>query len=424
MTLEPATERRGSNEPRNRGVQPQVPSLYIHIPFCKRKCNYCDFISYAGKENFIDRYVEALCQEIKSLTPCPPSPPTGRQVPEGEGELRTVYFGGGTPTLLEPHHFDKIISSINSAFGIQNLEFSVEANPGTADQAKLKALKELGINRLSIGVQSFNDENLKTLGRIHDAATARQFYEDARAAGFTNINLDLIFALPGQTVAQWKEDLWAAVALGPEHISAYNLQIEEGTPFYKWFSEPATERRGSSSAIREETAKPCLPAGRFIRRFPSGIQLPSEDDELAMYEFTIETLWLSGYKHYEVSNFCRPGLECRHNLAYWQNRNYIGIGAAAHSHINGQRWANPSTIEDYLSTDYGLQATDAPGPDQRETIFMGLRLLDGLHHDNFRGFEKEVNELVRSGLLIKNGEKIKLTRKGLYLANEVFEQFV
>jgi len=426
-----------------------MTSLYIHIPFCKKKCNYCDFVSYAGKEDLIDGYVEALCDEINS-PPCqhgsnPPPSLVKRGGKEG-GEFSTVYFGGGTPTLFSPKHFEKIISTIicHLTFDIGHSEISVEANPGTADKAKLKSLRSLGINRLSIGVQSFNDKHLKTLGRIHSAQEAVQFYKDARSAGFDNINLDLIFALPGQTLEEWKIDLQTALNLttarlsspkskprspepveGPNHLSTYNLQIEEGTPFS--LSSRAKSRdweKGASLAPADE-----------------GFRLPSEDEELAMYEYTIETLTVAGYKHYEISNFAKPGFECLHNINYWKNGNYVGIGAGAHSHVNGQRWANPNCLETYLRSwkpeteRLGFQQHEetAPmlhrgrfpsAPDQRETLFLGLRLLEGLPIEKFAGFEKEVAELTNDGLLEQKNGHYRLTRHGLYLGNLVFEKFI
>ncbi len=388
-----------------------MTALYIHLPFCKKKCNYCDFVSYAGKEDLIDDYVNSLCKEISS------------QLETGNWKLETIYFGGGTPTLLEPKHFNKIISTLirNSALGIRHLEISIESNPATANKTKLKELRKLGINRLSIGAQSFNDEHLKTLGRIHDSKDVLKFYNDARSAGFDNINLDLIFALPNQTLDEWKQDLNKAIHLAPNHLSTYNLQIEQGTPFWE-LGIGNREPRVTSS----QSPVPSL-------------QLPDEETDLAMYEHTIETLTSTGYKHYEISNFAQPGYECKHNITYWKNENYIGIGAGAHSHVNGRRWANPDSVEEYLhhwkpeTERLGFQQYEETAkfirrfpsaPDQRETIFMGLRLLDGIPTDKFQGFEKEVAELIESGLLTKESPNIKLTRKGLYLANEVFEKFV
>jgi len=408
--VEPANELRGSIKSRNRdlpagrhGVQSSVPSFYIHIPFCKKKCNYCDFVSYAGKEELIDEYVNTLIIEIEALTQFFTNDYFSFNVPlpMGEGKrvraLKTIYFGGGTPTLLEPKHFDKIITTIirHSSFVIRHSEISIESNPATADKEKLKALRKLGINRLSIGAQSFNDQHLQTLGRIHNARDIFRFYADARSAGFKNINLDLIFSLPGQTLAEWKKELQAAIDLKPNHISTYNLQIEENTPLY-------------------------------LRQTANRLQLPGEEEELKMYEYAIETLTSAGFNHYEISNFAKPGFECKHNINYWENGNYIGVGAGAHSHLNGKRWANPNSIEEYLANhERRFTINDSPdSTDQRETLFMGLRLLEGLSIDKFSGFEQEVAELINDGLLERDGDRYKLSKKGLYLGNLVFEKFV
>lgn len=346
-----------------------MTALYIHIPFCKKKCNYCDFVSCAGKEGLIDDYVQALCREMRGMQ---------------DAQWETVFIGGGTPTLLSPKHYEKILSSV---LCVPCSELSIESNPGTADKSKLKALRQLGINRLSIGAQSFNDDYLKILGRIHSSADIFRFYDDARSVGFDNINLDLIFALPGQTFEQWKTDLQTAIFLKPNHLSAYNLQIEENTPFY-----------GKVEALSEEA-------------------------ELAMYEYTIETLTATGYNHYEISNFAKPGYECKHNINYWKNGNYIGIGAGAHSHVDGKRWANPDSIEDYIEHRAASFVTSINNH-KRETIFLGLRLLEGVPIGQFHGFEKEVSDLTEKGLLQRKNGYYRLTRQGLYLGNIVFSKFV
>ncbi len=370
-------------------------ALYVHLPFCKRKCNYCDFVSYAGKEELIDRYVEKLCEEIKTLTPLP------------AGERQTIFFGGGTPTLLEPKHYEKILTTLTphpplpKGEGAKTIEITIEANPGTADRAKLKELRLLGINRISIGIQSFHDRHLKTLGRIHDSETAERFYDDARAVGFENINIDLIFGLPDQSLLEWKKDVQQAIVMQPEHLSAYRLQIEEGTHFYQ-------------------------------QQTTNNLQLPTEETEIAMYEYAVDCFWLTGYKHYEISNFAKPGRECRHNLNYWQMGNWLGVGAGAHSHVDGKLWANPDSIETYLKTPSSflplakgenVERSETRGG-QHDSLFMGLRLLDGLPTEKFQGFESEVAELLADGLLKQENCNYKLTKKGLHLANLVFEKFI
>jgi len=383
-----------------------IPSLYIHIPFCKRKCNYCDFVSYAGKEEMIEGYVETLTQELKEKTSkfIPPLPVPRRssgQVGEGLAALQTIYFGGGTPTLLRPDHFAKILFESRIS-NLESLEITVEANPGTVNKDYLKELRQLGINRLSLGAQTFNDRHLKTLGRIHSSKDIYQAVEDARTAGLQNISLDLIFALPDQTLEEWKEDLSQAINLEPNHLSTYNLQIEEGTPFAKMTN--------------------------------AELQMPNEEIEAEMYEHTIETLTAKGYHHYEISNFAQPGRECRHNINYWKNGNYIGIGAGAHSHVNGRRWANPDPVEEYVKNSLNgfetrteLRASSIVTTiktDKRETLFLGLRLIEGLPTKTFEGFENEVSELLNDGLLIRQNGNYKLSKRGLFLANLVFEKFV
>ncbi len=360
--------------------------LYIHIPFCKKKCNYCDFVSYAGKEDMIDGYIEKLINEIHCSD-------LGLRI----SDLNTVFFGGGTPTLLPPKHFENIISTLirHWKLDIGHSEISIEANPGTADLARLKALRSLGINRLSIGVQSFNDRHLKTLGRIHDSNDIFRFYDDARSAGFENINLDLIFALPGQTLDEWKKDIETAINLKPDHLSTYSLQIEEGTPLW----DMTKNERITHYALR----------------------VTSEETEAAMFEYAIETLAANGYHHYEISNFSRPGFECRHNLNYWKMGDWLGVGAGAHSHVDGKRWSNTEKIEEYI---HGSSPTPHASEQKKEALFMGLRLLEGLPAEKFDGFEAEVEDLMKDGLLENEKGRVKLTRRGLFLGNLVFEKFV
>jgi oxygen-independent coproporphyrinogen-3 oxidase len=322
-------------------------------------------------------------------------------------------------------------------------EITIESNPGTADKAKLKALRELGINRLSIGVQSFNNRHLKTLGRIHSAEEALNFCADARAAGFDNINLDLIFALPNQTFEEWKSDLETAINLQPDHLSTYNLQIEENTPLWEKVNMPSPTNSKPSPLSRRERVLPNFQKhssfslwekGESLTPVDEGFNIPSEDEELKMYEYTIETLTAKGYKHYEISNFAKSGFECQHNVNYWKNGNYLGLGAGAHSHLNGKRWSNPNCIEAYVagrgtstssveSSRVAGQKLETGDPRQ-EALFLGLRLLEGLPSEKFAGFEKEVDELFKEGLLTQENNHYKLTRRGLYLGNLVFERFV
>jgi len=364
-------------------------SLYLHIPFCKKKCNYCDFVSFAGKENLIDDYVNTLCDEITFQL-------TTYNLP-----FTTVYFGGGTPTLLKPEHFKQILSAISShylpcrqagALPITRLEISIEANPGTVNEKYLAELRKFGINRISIGAQSFNNQHLKYLGRIHNEQDIFNAVKDAKAAGFKNINLDLMFCLPNQTMEEWKDDLSKALSLNPTHLSTYNLQFEKNTPLYK--------DKDKDKDKNEDR----------------------EDLDADMFEYTIKTLKENGFDHYEISNFAKPGFECQHNIIYWKNGDYLGVGCGAHSHLNGERWENTSSLNDYILKKKvsSKQIADT----RKETIFMGLRLLDGIGQNKFAGFEKEVDDLIGQGLLEKSGNNIKLTGKGLMLANIVFERFI
>jgi oxygen-independent coproporphyrinogen-3 oxidase len=408
-----------------------MTSLYIHIPFCKKKCDYCDFVSYAGKEKLIDNYVKNIIKEIHNCS-----------LFIDNCSLKTIYIGGGTPTLLAPDHFERIVQNVAATFRLPyhgglktaaTLEITVEANPGTADKKKLKALRELGVNRLSIGAQTFNDRHLKTLGRIHNSADIFRFYEDARSVGFDNINLDLIFALPGQTLTEWETDLKCAIGLNPNHLSTYNLTIEEGTPLHRRISK--SEYRNSKQLKNSkfefvsdfgslDVARDAEPVEAFR---DSNLTMSSEDEAADMFEYTIDSLQAAGFRHYEISNFCRPGYECRHNINYWENGNYLGIGAGAHSHVNGKRWANPDSIEEYLRQ---TKPTNDPRDvtetdiDKRETLFLGLRLIDGLSIDHFAGFDEEVGQLLREGLLQRNNGHYQLTRRGIMLGNRVFSRFV
>ncbi len=375
-------------------------SLYIHIPFCAKKCNYCDFTSYAGLDHFTAPYISALKQELKTYA----------QVLD-EPALKSVYFGGGTPSLLSGESVSDILNTVREHFPLKDkAEISMEVNPGTVNLAKLFSFKKSGVNRLSIGAQSFNDAHLKALGRIHTVNQIHYTFTSARTAGFGNINLDLIFALPSQDAIDWGNTLKKAAALGPEHVSTYNLVIEDGTPFHK-------ER--------------------------ANLSLPSEDEEAAMYEDAIETLSSFGYEHYEISNFAKPGHECGNNLTYWNNEEYIGIGAGATSYIGRSRYSNSTGVEGYMAEwenpgpslikekyESGLQSI---GRELSETFFLGLRLTKGLDIKNLKQrfgdkavikYENNIKELIELGLLELHGSNLRLTRRGLFLANEVFEKFV
>ena len=374
----------------------QEISLYIHIPFCRRKCNYCSFVSYGGHEADIPAYVASLKQELAF---------------RAGGELiRSIYFGGGTPSLLSSARVDDILSTIRSLFAVnKDAEITIEANPGTVDARYLADIRAAGINRLSLGVQSFDDNELALLGRIHTAAEAREAVKLARNAGFANLNLDLIYGLPGQNLAGWQNTLKQAIGLSPEHISLYALTLEEDAPLFQ------TIGRGD---------------------------LPALDTDLTadMYELAEDMLGKYGYRHYEISNWSKPGFECRHNLVYWHNLPYIGAGVAAHSCIDGRRLANTSDLDTYLNAFSRNkppmhELDEAIGPELQlsETVILGLRLSEGIgtdyikNHfgiDLFKRYGSEIEELSDLGLVECTDRCIRLTSRGRLLGNEVFWRFL
>jgi len=370
-------------------------SLYIHIPFCEAKCAYCDFNSYAGLEPLYDDYVEALVEEMAIVG--------GRFSPL---RGRTIYLGGGTPTVLSLEGLKRIWDGCLQAFVIhEGAEVCCEANPGTVDLRYLESLLHLGVGRLSLGVQSLHDDELQLLGRVHTSAQARAAYEMARQAGF-NVNLDLIYAFPGQTLERWRSTLERAIALGPEHLSLYPLSLEEGTPLW----------------------------GRVERG-----ELRAPDDDLAAEMYLLAQELLEGYRHYEISNWTRPGYESRHNLTYWRNEGYLGFGAGAHSYYGGRRFWNVAWPEEYIRRlKAGQSATEGEevietALEMAETLFMGLRLSEGVEFEGFKRrfgrdlsslYGPQLGELVISGLLEVNGRGIRLTPRGRLLGNEVFERFL
>lgn len=375
-------------------------SLYIHVPFCLKKCAYCDFVSYPFEAEAARRYCDCLLKEM-ALYREKLSPP--------DRELATVYLGGGTPTCLPVDLLADILESLRRYFYWPcGIEVTVEANPGTVDPVKLKVMREAGVNRLSLGVQSCQERYLKLLGRLHSFREVIDTVVLARRAGFANLNVDLIFALPGQTLPDWRRCLEEVLALAPEHVSTYSLQVEEGTP--------------------------------LAQRIQRGELVPCEEEvELAMYQEAIGFLQENGYEHYEISNFARPGFRCRHNLAYWKHWPYLGLGPAAHSFWGNRRWANVSSLEEYCARleagELPIYETEELSPEalMGEAIFLGLRLLEGVNLAEFalrfgkdlaEVFGRQVRELCAMGLLEINSGHLKLTSKGLPLANVVFREFV
>lgn len=394
--------------------------LYIHVPFCARKCPYCDFNTYAGLGSLYERTVEALCAELAAWG----ERFAGRTV-------TSVFVGGGTPTVLADTQLSRLLETAQTRFGLSgDCEITVEANPGTVDREKFRLLHGLGVNRLSIGVQSFQPHELAFLGRIHEVDDVYRAYDGARSAGFDNVNLDFMFGLPDQSSDSWEDTLTQAITLGPEHLSLYSLIVEPDTPLHHW-----------------------VESGR--------VDAPDEDQAGDHYEIAADRLDASGYVHYEVSNWAkatgeeqqdavlRPERACRHNLLYWQNGEYIGIGPGSHSHLRqrgaggtmmSRRWGNCKPVPDYV------RRMEERGPvaafseelcgreSMGETMMLGLRLVrEGVSYRHFEelhgvplveAFGEELRELQAQGLVDADGVSVRLTPRGLMIGNQVFVAFL
>ncbi|MGA2285448.1 MAG: radical SAM family heme chaperone HemW [Dehalococcoidia bacterium] len=387
-------------------------SVYVHIPFCRAKCAYCDFNSYARQERLIPEYVEALLREA-----------TFWAEKGAVGRVDTLYFGGGTPSLLPAAEAERLLAGLRRLFAIaDDAEITFEANPESASPDQLRALRRIGVNRLSLGIQSFDDGELRLLGRIHDAATAEAAFRAARKAGFDAVSLDLIFGLPGQSLAAWRRSLERAVELAPEHLSLYALTLEDGTPLAR-------------RVARGECAE------------------PDADTQADMYDWSSERLASAGYEQYEISNWARSGRRCRHNLTYWRCEPYLGLGAGAHSYLGDWRFANAKSPRRYISAIERLGAmrtigsTGAPAklPQVRsaerldaatalaDALILGLRLNDGVSRESLgRRFGVDVGERYRDeiayltevGLLESVDGCMRLTARGRLLGNEVFQRFL
>ena len=384
-----------------------ISSLYLHIPFCQRKCPYCDFNTYAGQEGRYEAFAAALTTDIvrDGLT---------RERPH----VPTIFVGGGTPTVLAPDQLERIFSAIDEGFRLAaGAEISSEANPGAVDQSRFETLRRLGVNRLSMGVQSFDADELRFLGRIHSGREAIRAFGLARKVGFDNINLDFMFGLPEQRPQTWRRTLDQAIALGPEHLSLYSLTVEADTPLAAWVA------RG---------------------------QISEPDPDLAadLYDIACERLARAGYHQYEISNWARgpigddglPGFACRHNLVYWRNGPYLGFGPGAHSSFGGRRWSVPLKVDDYIQAvtadaelvDYQEDIPNAL--EMGETMMLGLRLVEvGVERSTFRRrfgvdvtqvYPAEVARLQAAGLLEVSPERVRLTPRAKLLGNEVFAAFL
>ena len=373
--------------------------IYIHIPYCVKKCRYCDFLSYTT-HNLQGRayYTVKLAEEILGKS----------KVYGKEYTVDSIFIGGGTPSLLETRYLEEIFDVLHTKFNTtEDAEITIEANPGTLSSKKLKDYKDLGINRISMGVQSLDSDVLGYLGRIHSAQDAVNNYQEARKAGFDNINIDMMFGIPGQSFEVWRRDLKKIIDLNPDHVSFYSLQVEDKTPiFYDIVSGKVDE-------------------------------IPAETDRL-MYHDAINTLTDSGYNHYEISNAAVSGKESRHNLKYWSMQDYIGIGLGAHSFVDNKRFSNTEILKDYLATDgkkdtLVIEHESSRADNMAEYVFLGLRKTEGISLSEFEKkygkkfldlYKYETEDLVNRGLIeIKDG-RLRLTRLGLDLSNHVFMEYV
>ena len=373
-----------------------MPAIYVHMPFCKQKCAYCDFNSHPGLDAVHGAYIDALVSEIR-----------GAAAHFNTTSTSTIYIGGGTPTLLAPEQIGRVLGAIKDNFTVvSDAEISIEANPETVTRENLVVLRDAGINRLSMGFQSLDDDLLELLGRKHTAVLAVEAFKAARSAGFENIGIDLIFGIPGQSLANWALTLEQAIALDPEHLSCYGLTVEAGTALARAIDE-------------------------------SAIASPDEDLQADMLLYTMDSLYESGYEHYEISNYAKPGFACKHNLTYWDGGDYLGFGAGAHSKAGRVRFSNVAEPAKYIESAGGdtriaesIKQTVAD--EMSEAMFLGLRKLDGVDPEKFHTrfgvtvdsvFGEEIKDLVGLGLLVRN-TNLRLTPKGVLLGNEVFSRFV
>lgn len=377
--------------------------LYLHIPFCVKKCAYCDFLSAPAEYPERLAYVKRLEEEMSFY-----------RDRYAEYEADTVFIGGGTPTILEGRHLAELMETLRNNFRISSqAEITVECNPGTLDGTKARELYQAGVSRLSLGLQSASNLELAMLGRIHTFEDFLDSFGEARKAGFRNLNVDLMSALPGQTAKSWEKTLKTVTALHPEHISAYSLMIEEGTPFAAIYHE--------DEQLRERGEQPRL--------------LPSEEEERAMYELTAEYLGGKGYQRYEISNYARPGFACRHNVGYWTRKNYLGLGLGASSLMENERFANTSVLKDYMErpfshTDRQRLSREAQ---MEEFMFLGLRLTEGVSRADFQRefgasidlmYGETLRDLKAQGLVEAAEGRIFLTGRGVDVSNYVLAQFL
>lgn len=373
--------------------------IYIHIPFCKQKCFYCDFCSFANKNEMQEKYVETVINEIKNITH------------KEKYTVTTIYLGGGTPSILNPDYIKNILQEIKSSFEIlDDAEITIEINPGTVNEEKLKRYKEYGINRLSIGLQSANDKILKKIGRIHDYKQFEETFFYARKCGFKNINVDLMIGLPTQAIEDVKQTLEKIIQKNPEHISVYSLIIEEGTIIEKLINE-------------------------------NKLQLPDEETERIMYWTVVNELKENGYNQYEISNFSKKTYESKHNTNCWKQKQYIGLGTSAHSYLNKKRYSNTNNIEEYIkniqenniSKNITIHEEQTEESTMNEYMLLGLRMIQGININEFKQkfkidptikYKEILEKLQKENLIQITETSIKLTKQGIDFGNIVWEEFI
>lgn len=379
-------------------MKKQELGLYLHIPFCIRKCAYCDFLSWAASSEKQEMYVQALVKEIQSY----------KEIAENY-RVPTVFLGGGTPSVIKPEQTARIMEAVQETFAVEkDAEITTEANPGTVDADKLSVYRKCGINRISFGLQSANNADLKRLGRIHTWEEFLESYELARNAGFSNINVDLISAIPGQTAKDWQGNLEKVIALQPEHISAYSLIVEEGTPFYD---------------MQENGELP----------------LPDEDEERQMYEDTAVILQKAGYEQYEISNYAKPDFSSRHNCSYWERKNYLGIGLGSASLLEETRFHNTSDWECYLENCASPKRLQedvevlTKQEQMEEFMFLGLRMTKGVSKQEFHQiygismhevYGTVIEKYRKLGFLEEREDRIRLSRAGISVSNVILSEFL
>ena len=412
--------------------------LYIHIPFCERKCLYCDFLSFRGGRDVQAEYMDQLRCEIGASGPW-----------YSEYRVDTIFIGGGTPAVLEPEQITLLMQAVRRAFTVaEDAEITIEANPGTLLGKKLPIYRAAGINRLSLGVQSASDEELKLLGRIHIYEDFLKAFQNARMAGFTNINVDLMSGIPGQTLSSWRNTLRKIIMLKPEHISAYSLIVEEGTPFgdHYGFGDPRKKTRGDLAGTPARPSAEPEDWSEGPEEWPDILggwpPLVDEETDRQMYHLTKSLLEEAGYERYEISNHAKRGLHCRHNVGYWTGVEYLGFGIGAASFVDGCRFCNEADIAVYQELDLSLDGLDRLHGDihvlsrreqMEEFMFLGLRMTKGVsnaafveafgvHMDTVYG--EVIQKLVEKGLLTQRGRDIALTEWGMDVSNRVFSEFL